>query len=364
MVNTEDLLAIPTVILSWISIYSCLYVIFNVVEPCKCPCKTSKICKLFYWCSDCCFGGNYNVEPISHTTQSQQSQLSMRNIIFFMCLTDLFQAIQIMLNWLPLCQAFPLSFWSETPCKILAIYAQFVAIQAPLWHCMLAYNLGYLVLGKSIQKLRKQRYYQYCIILIIPIICCILPILIDGINVYGMYINNNLNDKECWLVVKKWQLGFVSAIFISLLFHYIVLGILCFKSHQNNGNSVQYLSIIQRLMRFVIVYTLIRVLPAINRLWGAFANSSPPLWLILSHHICVASVGITNGIVWCMNERDEAMNQMKQKYRLFEQDSTCINSTDTRTTIDNTINIYDSGRSTPNIARFKEVTPQANWSLN
>eukprot|EP01084_Bolivina_argentea_P290699 499404_1 len=126
------------------------------------------------------------------------------------------------------------------------------------------------------------------------------------------------SDKECWLVRQRWQLVFVTAIILSLLFHYIVLGIMCFKCHKIQSNHsfqlFKYTSIIKRLIRFVSVYTIIRVLPIIARICQFFTNSSPPLWLIMSHHICIASIGMANGIVWLINDRDEThqKSQLKQ----------------------------------------------------
>eukprot|EP01084_Bolivina_argentea_P069941 127210_1 len=299
--SVEGLLSIPTVLLSFTSVFSCLYVIISISQSGFLPFRNARIC---------CF--KVNQAPM----QSPKQKVAMKNIIFFMCITDLCQALQILFNWIPL--AFSSPFWSGTGCKILGMTAQFFAIQSPLWHCMLAYNLGYLVIYGSvnaINNLTKQRYCQYLIIIFVPTLCCIIPIVFDSINVYGIYINNNLNDKECWLTKEPLQLVFVIAILLSLIFHYIVLGTMCFKWYKNISTSQQYMSIIKRLMRFVIVYTIVRFLPAMDRIWECTTTKSPPLWLVLSHHICISSVGIANAIAWKINQQDKDVSSFKRVTR-------------------------------------------------
>lgn len=356
----EDVLSMPTIVLAFFSIFSCIYVMLSITESGYSPCKCTHKCKY-----RCCFiADNDDYGDSKQLNKSQQDKISMNNIIFFMCLTDLFQAMQIIFNWIPL--AFIIPFWDSTSCKLLSIYAQYFAIQSPLWHCMLAYNLGYLILNGSINainNLSKQRNYQYLIIIFIPLFSCILPIITSkkGINVYGVYINYNKSgiiDKECWLIIKDWQLVFAIVVFLSLIFHYIVLAIMCIKCHQNLSIShqyEQYIIIIRRLMRFVIVYTLIRFLPAMERIWGVSSNTSPPFWLVLSHHICIASVGICNGIVWTINQRDNKPHKhqnQKQKPLLVQhnnddididttQQTETIYTSDITTTLDTNINLED-----------------------
>ena len=328
----EDILSIPTIILAFISIFSCIYVMLSISESGYSPCKNidRNLCQYILKCcakshkindDDTYDNSSLFYQNKSKKQQSPEQKLSMKNIIFFMCLTDLCQAIQIILNWVPL--AFLVPFWNGASCKFLGLYAQFFAIQSPLWHCMLAYNLGYLMMNGSInaiKSLSKQRNYQFLIIIIIPIFSCILPIISSGkgINIYGIYINNiNSNDKECWLTEEGWQLGFVIAIILSMIFHWIVLFMMFFKCHQHLAISHQYISIIKKLSRFVIVYTCIRLLPAMERIWECTTNKSPPYWLILSHHICIASVGIANGIVYMINQRDDTKQKQKNnKQRL------------------------------------------------
>eukprot|EP01084_Bolivina_argentea_P261084 441080_1 len=192
----------------------------------------------------------------------------------------------------------------------------------------LSFSISFGIFSIVWFSLTKQRYYQYAIIIIIPMICCIVPILFAGINVYGAYNNNNSADKQCWLRKKQWQLIFVFAILLSLIFHYIVLGIFCCKS--KNAMSSQYGSIIKRLMRFVIVYTILRALPAIERIWEVVSDSSPPLWLVMSHHICIASVGIANAVVWTINE---SKNVNPPQPLIIDSDETTVQSSNAKTSL-------------------------------
>ena len=278
-------------------------------------------------------------------TNGTQQQSNMIDIIFFMCITDIFWNIFLLLNWMPLTlQSFGfqhIPFWTNIPCTILGIYAQLFIVQSPLWHLILAYNLGYLLLKgtlSSLNKLQRQRWYQYLFVMIIPIIFAILPIFFTK---YGIYENNNSFDKECWIESEEWQLISICMILLSLIFHYIILLLLWCKyskfkkeindynsslSKYNNNNSndrssslirlnndpysynMQYKSVISRLGRFVFVYTLIRVLPAIERIYECFTPNSPPFWLLVGHHISIAMVGIANFIAWNINQMDPITN--------------------------------------------------------
>merc|ERR1712129_21956 len=119
----------------------------------------------------------------------------------------------------------------------------------------------------------------------------------------GIYENNNSFDKECWLESEPWQLWTISTVLLSLIFHHIILSMLCCK-YYNSLHMVQYKAIINRLSRFVLVYTFIRVLPTMERIWECFSTGPPPFWLIVGHHGCVASIGICNFIAWHINKMD------------------------------------------------------------
>ena len=114
---------------------------------------------------------------------------------------------------------------------------------------------------------------------------------------------------------------------LSLIFEYIVLFLLCFKyKFHKISSQTTYKSIISRLSRFVAIYTIIRFLPALARFWGICSSSnSVPYWLILSHHICIACIGIANGIAWNINQRDPNTHIKKQKLAEYLMESTTTN---------------------------------------
>eukprot|EP01084_Bolivina_argentea_P207905 354630_1 len=108
------------------------------------------------------------IEPPSTVTNSNHP-LRMLDLVFWMCLFDGLYAIQIICNWFPL--AFNLPFWTTNQCHIFGMSLQFLSIQSPCWHVLMAYNLGYLFLDGSIKQLAKQKKYQFILVMIIPLIC-------------------------------------------------------------------------------------------------------------------------------------------------------------------------------------------------
>ena len=179
--------------------------------------------------------------------------------------------------------------------------------------------MGYLLLKgtlSSLKKLQKQRRFQYLFVIIAPILCAILPIFFTK---YGIYENNNSFDKECWIESEPWQLMSICIILLSLFFHYIILILLCckYRKFKNNNDyddndpysyNMQYKSVISRLGRFVFVYTILRILPSIERIYECFTPNSPPFWLIVGHHVSIAMIGIANFIAWNINQKDPITN--------------------------------------------------------
>lgn len=404
--NEQALLSLPTVTLAIVSIGCCIYVCIAIVKAgyvpmmlycCLATCKIrfnccgKCICKCY-----CCRRDNNNnnkyllsssgtknvkTATIKLIVTKSQQQSNMIDIIFWMCITDIFWSIFILLNWMPLSlQSFGfrnIPFWEPIECTILGVYAQIFSVQSPLWHLLLAYNLGYLLLFgtlQSLNQLQNQRRCQYLFVIIIPIIFSILPAFFTK---YGIYANNNTFDKECWIKSEEWQLISICSILLSLLFHYIILILLCckYKKYRNNklnhlskdaiySYQQQYKSVISRLSRFVFVYTFIRILPSIERIWECFTIGPPPFWLIVGHHISISTIGIANFIAWNINQMDPNTNWSsrggghkkisKLLHDIYEEErknTFCVNSdkpshttlTTTATTVlnndDNTLNL-------------------------
>ena len=245
--------------------------------------------------------------------KNNSNHIMMIDIIFFMCVVDGLHCVSMILNWLP--QALSLPFWKNISCQIIAGYAMFFSMQSPLWHILLAYHLGYLLLGYRLTSLNKQKKYQYILINVPPIILTILPIFFGE---YGDYVTNN-TDHDCWLLQPNWQLIQVILTIISLLFHYIVVILAFIKyresfKHNYSNVSVYLQRVMIRLFRFVLCYTIIWILPTIERILEFYHNT--PNWLVRAHHISIASLGFANGIIWIINQKCDTkiMDKEHQTY--------------------------------------------------
>eukprot|EP01084_Bolivina_argentea_P019884 36970_1 len=313
----SKILSIPPVICGFISFIACIYVCISAIRNGYIPCKPlkKKLPKSMSWqalqqklkrqssketTSNIEFGAPLHNHKSTKYSDSNHPTM-MVDILFWMCVCDGLHAIQIICNWFPL--AFNLPFWDMTGCYILGISAQFLAIQSPCWHVLLAYNLGYLLLDGSINKLSKQKKYQFIIVNIIPFICTILPFIY---NEYGKYQNNiTYNDIECWITSEKWQYMYVIAICLSLMLHYIVIiiAISKWKSYSESGFDYHFKFIIIKLLRFIVIYTIIRFFPVLNRIWEFASPNPPPFVLIAAHHIGVSLLGLSDAVVWCINQK-------------------------------------------------------------
>ena len=120
----------------------------------------------------------------------------------------------------------------QSQCAVLGIYSQFLGCLSPLFHCLLAYHLCFLLFGGSLKTLKKQKYIHYIIIIILGIFATIIPLLSSSKigNIYGIYRNPKLSlndveidDRECWLKNENWQIIWILFSFFSLLFHYVTL---------------------------------------------------------------------------------------------------------------------------------------------
>ena len=123
MAYNETVLALPTVILACLSVIACLSVCIS-------------ICRMGYIQSS---------KSINTQTNIIKLALNQPNIIvFWMCIVDGFHMIQIILNWSPqlVPSFFNNSYWNDTGCLMIGVYAQFTAIQGAFWHILLAYYLG------------------------------------------------------------------------------------------------------------------------------------------------------------------------------------------------------------------------------
>ena len=205
--------------------------------------------------------------------------------------------------------AFNLPFWPLSTCKLLGVTAQFLAIQSPCWHCLLAYNLGYLLCGGSISRLSKQKKYQFIVVNLVPLIATILPY---AYHEFGRYENNiKYHDVECWIKSEQWQYMYVGFICLSLVFHYtvIVIAISKWKHYSQSGFDQHFKFVVIKLLRFIVIYTIIRFFPVMNRIWEFPSPEPPPFALICAHHIGISLLGFSNAVIWRINQKQIPYNK-------------------------------------------------------
>ena len=111
---------------------------------------------------------NYRYNPTKH---DEYKHSIMTNIIFWICITDIFSGLSCLLKFTPQIFTNP-NYWfydgyNGITCQILAIEGIFFRIQNSLLHIILAYNFLYLLRLKSLQKLLKyQRIYHYLAVIV------------------------------------------------------------------------------------------------------------------------------------------------------------------------------------------------------
>ena len=109
-----------------------------------------------------------------------------------------------------------------------------------------------------------------------------------------------------------WQLIQATLISLCLLTHYTVMIYVYYKRKKHsNLESIQhyYDNIIKKYLRFIIIYSLIWIIPNIGKILEYIDNDDDnkyeSFWLILMTHIGIGSTGIGNAIVWkCAHNND------------------------------------------------------------
>ena len=312
------LVSIPTTILSFVSIWATIYVCVSMYTqgfiPFKCCEEDEPI--------------NSSPQTIKKINDEKKHKATLSAILFWMAFTDGVHSIPEMLEWLP--QAFPIAynsnnepiFWSTNGCKWLAVVQMFFECQSPTWHLILAYQLIYLLLGYKVGGLSNQKRLHYALAIVIPLFATLLPMicaLIEGKNFlyyYGEYDTGDPTfDRDCILIHVSYQMVQMGIVQIALLFHYFCLILSLFKKRNNTlaGFSIQYLIIVKKITNFVIVYTVLYMIPVTQR-WVSLATGTSPLWLVCGHHWLVASLGLADAIVYVLNKK-----VTKLAYKKYQQ---------------------------------------------
>ena len=64
-----------------------------------------------------------------------------------------------------------------------------------------------------------------------------------------------------------------------------------------------------KLLRCVVIYTFIRVFPVICRMWEFTQTEPPPFGLICAHHVAISLLGLSNAVVWRVNQKQIPYNK-------------------------------------------------------
>lgn len=269
------------------------------------------------------------------------------SLIHWLAFADFWLGLGWSLNFIPL--AFDLPEYSVNFCIALGVYNEFTGYFGTLWHILIAvdfiyllsmysnfgsndadsaHNLNEYILSSnaedddydddlqenrfkhSIFLQNPQTYRRVVIIMIIwTFITTTFPLFISGKNEYSVFHNYYDNNgkgygQECWLV-GLWQLVYYCASFVSLLLHCTALIIACLKYKQTKSFTKAYYYLIKRLLPWIICYSIIRLVPFIERLWDWFGNNNDriPLWFVVIHHCTISSYGLANAFVWYFTRR-------------------------------------------------------------
>ncbi|ETO15571.1 hypothetical protein RFI_21792, partial [Reticulomyxa filosa] len=319
MVNPR-IFSIPTVLMATLSICSCGYV-----------CNSS-------W--------EYRKKPKT----CQRNSLFVENI-FLMSLCDGANALWCVLNWLPgaltIFNTSKDSLWTydETTCKILGIFSQLAGTSSPLWHVLIALSLFYLMLGYPLPALIRHKNKLYIAIIMTgleqrtnkanaktiatnnSVILTIIPLFFDA---YGSFANLP-NDNECWIKKKNYQMTEYIPVLFSVAFHDTVTLIVAIKYYRHKykhqqDNDQCFISpetdynriLVNNMTAFVCVFTLIRAFPTVDRIYGLTSNNTPS-WLVFLHHVCIASVGLGDGLVWYYSNRNRQHSNFSDQTRVNEE---------------------------------------------
>lgn len=131
MIDKQEILTIPTVVLAFLSLISCACVCASIYIKCGySPFKSNKTEQLLYKKPEM-----QSCSPATQSFQTTESRTMMNVIIFWMCIVDGLHMIPIIANWTP--QIFTVLyhdhwFWNKMECHIIGAVAQFCCIQSLL----------------------------------------------------------------------------------------------------------------------------------------------------------------------------------------------------------------------------------------
>eukprot|EP01084_Bolivina_argentea_P160495 279481_1 len=324
MDKTENWLAIPTVFLSFLSVASCIAV---------CVMYTMDSIQIYVYDRK-----NRYQKP---APTDNRKDISLE-IIFYSAICDGLWTVELFLNWTrQIDVGGSFGYWTNSECMVLGIYSQFFGALSPLLHVLLAYHLCHLLFGGSLNKLENRRYFHYIVIILLAVIATIIPLFPN--NEYGVYknpdIDDHINDRECWLKSKDYQLIWVGINTFSMFVHYFTLIVALYKWKQTAFLVLSpiYYYICVKMLRFVFCYTLIR-LPATMARFVEISTGKSYWSLIIVNHWMQSCIGMGDFIVYLYNRKEK----YSRGNHFIEYDKKFLKDSPTTTTFNHERELKDS----------------------
>ena len=186
----------------------------------------------------------------------------------------------------------------------------------------------------NVYYLKNPKVYSWTIFcaFVVAILLTVVPLTIGSGNSYISLFNYYNSDRigfsqECWMD-GFWQLLFLIPVIISLLLHYIILILAFIKFSQTRWFTRAYWYLIKRLIPWVALHSVIRILPAAARAWRILYNKyTVPLWLVIAHHIAIVSMGIANLGIWYLNRKIKRTSNVIDSQQIASQNHNHYNQT-------------------------------------
>ena len=264
-------------------------------------------------------------ESIIKSVKSSHDYI-ITNIISWLVCIDTLNGITTSLGIIPL--AFDLPPLTTTLCTLSGMCGQFFGTLSPLWHILLASYLFYLLtIVSNIQNgsnysnskheyLQNPKIYFWTkfAFILFCFLCTIIPFFVHPhcykeVRNYYDAKNEEYYGAECW-VTGYWEWIQYVIIILSLLFHYLVLILAFEKYNQTKAYTNAFIFLVDRLVVWVVVFSIIRIFPTLDRIWSVIDDKTVPLWVVVSHHCCLGAIGIANGIVWYLNRKTDPYKQI------------------------------------------------------
>eukprot|EP01084_Bolivina_argentea_P312251 540583_1 len=239
----------------------------------------------------------------------QNRDFIVNDYVYYMSWCDLCGAIQVLLYWSAV--GFDSSWMAQWPfglCWVSAFIFQFVLVSSATWNFFIAINLVRLMAFKAspmdlkyesdIECIAGRKLkWNHVIVWGISLIATLVPVTSYGYtpNAEEAY---GFDEYECWIEHKDYQLCLYAFIFVYVglticILFWIVLGKFDIVGSSTAGTQ----PIQNRLAAYSLLFVIVWIFPLIARSYK-FAGWVTPPWLVVMHHLLLASVGIGNCLIW------------------------------------------------------------------